>query len=57
MKFSSALNAARITPMVRAQTAPWRTKMPARATKMPNSRWTQPHVVTSNWKIHSSPTT
>ena len=47
-KFAIALIVARITPTVRAQTAPEKRANPASSTITPATRWIQPQVVASN---------
>src|SRR6476619_3577376 len=52
-----ALTTARITPTVRAHTAPENTPNPASTTMIPTSSWIQPQVVRSNWKMYFEPFT
>ena len=49
--------AATTIPTTRAHIAPRKRKKPARASTSPMSRCIHPHVLMSNWKIHTSPTT
>ena len=44
-------------PTVRAATLPVKIPKPEARMTMLTMRWIQPHVVTSNWKTHSCPTT
>lgn len=53
---SIAIDAAWI-PTTRAHVVPLNSPMPAASTTRPTSAWIQAHVVTSNWKMCSSPTT
>jgi hypothetical protein len=50
-KLAMALSTAKAMAAARAQVRPDSSPQPAKATTRPISRWIQPQLVASNWKV------